>query len=61
MSSEVLAICQADDAVDAVIVAHLGIGLDGVDDWSGIGQSRGFEEDGVEVFAAGGELTEGAD
>ena len=61
MGSEMFAISQADDAINAVALAHLGIRLDGVDNWSGVGEAGGFKEDGVKVFAAGGELAERAD
>ena len=56
-----LTIGQADDAVDTIIIAHFGIGLDGVHDGSRIGKTGSFEEDGIKVLAAGGELAECAD
>ena len=56
-----LTVSQADDTINTVGVAHLGVGLNSVHDGGWIGKSGSFEEDGIKFFAAGGKLTEGAD
>ncbi len=61
MLRNVFAVGEADDGVDAVVFGYFGVCLDGVDDGCGIGEASGFEEDGVEFFALGCELSEGAD
>ena len=56
-----LTVGQADDTINAVGIAHLGVSLDSVHDGGRIGEAGSFEEDGIEVLATGGELAEGAD
>lgn len=56
-----LTVGQTYDAVDTIVITHLGISLDGIDDGSRIGKARSFEEDGIKVLAARGKLPQGAD
>lgn len=56
-----LTVGQADNTINAVVITHLGISLDGVDNWCGVGQSGSFEQDGIEILATGGKLAKGAD
>mmetsp|Transcript_1033 Transcript_1033/g.1719 ORF Transcript_1033/g.1719 Transcript_1033/m.1719 type:complete len:217 (-) Transcript_1033:278-928(-) len=58
---DVLGVGQAHDRIDPVVVAHLGIRLDGVHDGSRVGEAGGFEYHGVEILSTLGELTERPD
>mmetsp|Transcript_30842 Transcript_30842/g.57147 ORF Transcript_30842/g.57147 Transcript_30842/m.57147 type:complete len:229 (+) Transcript_30842:338-1024(+) len=61
MLSQMLTIRQTDNAINFVIITHLGICLDGVNNGCRVGEAGRFEEDGIEIFSARGELSKGAD
>mmetsp|Transcript_16097 Transcript_16097/g.44583 ORF Transcript_16097/g.44583 Transcript_16097/m.44583 type:complete len:398 (+) Transcript_16097:166-1359(+) len=58
---QMLAIGQADDGVDEVVLADLGVRLHGVHDGGWVGKAGGLQQDGIEVLAALRQLSEGAD
>mmetsp|Transcript_4057 Transcript_4057/g.9193 ORF Transcript_4057/g.9193 Transcript_4057/m.9193 type:complete len:365 (+) Transcript_4057:145-1239(+) len=60
VQGKVLGVRQADDAVQEVVLAHLGIRLQGVHDRRRIREPGRFQEDRVEVLPALGELPEGS-
>lgn len=56
-----LTIRQTHNTINTIIITHFRIRLHSVHNGSRVGEAGGFEEDGVKVFSAGGELAEGAD
>jgi hypothetical protein len=49
----VFGIGQTHDGINKIIFAHFGVGLYSVDNWCGIGQSGGFQQNGIKVYKRG--------
>ena len=61
MLVEVLAVGKADDGIDAIIVGHLGIRLNRVNDGRRVSEASGFQKDGIELLATLGKLAQRTD
>ena len=57
----VFAISETNDGIDAIVIGHLGVSLDRVDNGRGVGEAGGLQKDGIELLAALGKLTKSAD
>ena len=58
---DVFAVRKTNNGINPIIVRHLWVGLDRVDNGRGVGEASGFQKDGIELLAALGKLTKRAD